>query len=63
MTHARRRIVIFMEPASRTRDPGPIENPGPLLAQVALSTILDPRDQTPARLWAEGTLKPYDGVQ
>ena len=60
---AGRRIVFFMESASRTRDLGPIEDPDPSQAPVTLSTILGPPGPIPTGLWAEGTLKPYDGVQ
>ena len=61
--YARRRIVIFFEPEGRTRDMGPIEDPEPTCEPVALSTILEPRDQIPAGLWAKGALVSYDGVQ
>ena len=63
VAHARRRIVIFMEPKSRTRDLGPTEGQSLSQALVAVSTIFEPRDQIPAGLWAEGTLQPYNGVQ
>ena len=48
--HARRRIIIFLEPGDRTRELGPIEDPGPTHPPVAVSTVLEPRDQIPAGL-------------
>ena len=61
--HARRRIIIYFEPKELTSELGPIEDPEPTHPPVAVSTILEPRDQIPAGLWAEGVLAPYDGVQ
>ena len=61
--HARRRIIIVLEPGDRTRELGPIEDPGPTHPPVAVSTILEPRDQIPAGHWAERALVPYGGVQ
>ena len=61
--HARKRIIIYLEPEELTCELGPIEDPGPTHPPVAVSTILEPRDQIPAGLWAEGVLVPYKGVQ
>ena len=61
--HARKRIIIYLEPEELASELGPIEDPGPTHPPVAVSTILEPRDQIPAGLWAGSVLVPYEGVQ
>ena len=60
--HARKRIIIYLGPEELTRELGPIEDPGPTHLPVAVSTILEHRDQIPAGLWAKGVLVPYEGI-
>ena len=59
--HARRRIIIYFEPEETTSKLGPIEDPEPTHPPVAVATTLEPRDQIPVGLWAEGVLVPYRG--